>query len=239
MIQSYSLILWAKAKQEDFKVSVDKAYQLLMTLKEFGPETSPNYLPAYRKKDVKRFELNYENLEALMEKKKKKQIFPDLGYTIQLFSSLTDDNSAGIMMSIGISYPKLVNSLVVDLPYSLDVFNDNISRRLIILFSKCTILFDPYYGCIANSSNTKKFDGLWKNDMPTSVHWINFWGNDIVNRVSENMINNIQWDSSKKVDDKGYILILQKKPIDNNLEEDIRLQSNINKRLGLGEQTLF
>jgi hypothetical protein len=53
MIQRHLLILWANAVNEDFQVSLNKAHDLLLTLKEFGPELSPNYITAKKERFTK------------------------------------------------------------------------------------------------------------------------------------------------------------------------------------------
>jgi hypothetical protein len=238
MIQKYSMILWAKANQEDFKVTVDKVYKLLVTLKEYGPELSPNYLPAQRKKDTKQFDLSYTNLEQLIKKhvnKEGKILFEDLGHTFGFFSSLKYDDSVGIDFSVGITNPKFSNSFVVNFPLSWNFYDDNISERLITLFKTCTVIFNPFWGCILNSFTLKQVNHLYENNMPTTIHWVNFWGEDIVHKVTEYRINNVSFYSKDKIDGMGYILILKKKPIDYNSEVDISLQNDVNRKLGFLE----
>jgi hypothetical protein len=238
MIQAYSMILWAKANREDFKVTVDKAYNVLITLKEYGPELSPNYLPAYRKKDVKPYDLNYSNLEQLIKKNVNREgnlVFEDLGHTIGFFSSLKDDDSAGIHFSIGISNPQFTNSLVVDFPLSMDIFNDSISESLLSLFKKCVLIFDPFWGCIKSSFSLNKFGTIRKNEKPTTIHWVNYWDKDLARKVTEQRIESASLYLKEKTENGGYLLVLQKKPDDYNSEEDMKLQDKVNKELGLVE----
>lgn len=237
MIQTYSMVLWSRPKQEDFEVSVDKTYKLLSALKEYGAQLSPNYLPARRKKDVKEYFLNYESLKELLKKgvpREGDKIFQDLGCTIGFFSSLNDDDSAGISISIGISNPKFTNAFVLHLPLSLNVFDSAISEKLIDLFRKSVMIFNPFWGCILNSCNVRRFESLYKNSQPTTVHWVNFWGYEILNRIPENkIINNTPLYLVERIKGKGYILVLMRKPIDDNSEEDIKVQSEANRRIGL------
>jgi hypothetical protein len=236
MIPYYSLILWAKPKQEEFKVTVDKTYALLASLKQFGPELSPNYLPAWKKKDTKIYDLTYQSLEELIKNKAIKEgklIFKDLGYSLQFFSSLVDDESAGISLSIGVNNPKFSNTFNLDLPLTMDIFNEEISLRLIGLFKKCVKLFDPYWGCILNSFTLRRLEHLYVNNVPTTVHWVNYWGNDLVNKITEDRIMMSSLFLKEKIDDKGMLLILKKKPIDESNEEDIKIQKIVSRELGL------
>jgi hypothetical protein len=235
VLQTYSMILWAKANQEDFKVTVDKAYRLLSSLKEYGPELSPNYLPAFRKKEVNQFELGRETLENLLKKgvnKEGERTYPDLGYHVSFFSALNDD-SAGISLTIGMNNPSFTNSFVIHFPPSLNIFDRGISERLIVLFKNCVKIMNPFWGGIVSSCTLRRYAIIYKNNLPTTIHWVNFWGEEIVHRISEAKINKASLHSLEKINSKGYILILKHIPIDDNSEEDIRLQSEVNKRLGL------
>jgi hypothetical protein len=236
VLQTYSMILWAKANHEDFKVTVDKAYRLLSSLKEYGTELSPNYLPAFRKKEVKPYELDRETLGNLLKKgvnKEGERTSPYLGYHVSFFSALNDDDSAGISLTIGMNDPSFTNSLVIHFPPSLNIFDRDISERLIALFKNCVKIISPFWGGIISSYTIRRYATIYKNNLPTTIHWVNFWGEDIIHRISEDKINKASLHSLEKIDSKGYILILKHIPIDDNSEEDIRLQSEVNKRLGL------
>jgi hypothetical protein len=239
MLQTYTMILWAKAKQEDFETSLDKAYRLLIELKEFGNELGPNYLPARRKKDTKKYELNYDTLKELIKKEgvntEGGKIFDDLGYHLQFFSSLKNKDSAGINITIGMSNTKFVNSFIVHLPLTLDIIDEHTSERLITLFKKSVILFDPYWGSIVNSFTLDRLgiERYHDKEKPTSIHWVNFWDNATIEKIALERIQKAPLNFVEKIDDKGYILVLQKTPIDDNSEQDIEFQKEVNKILGL------
>jgi len=230
------MIIWAKANQEDFKVTVDKAYRLLKALKDYGSEFSPNYLPAYHKKDAKQYDLSYETLEILIQKGRNKEgnrVFPDLGYHVSFFSALNDDDSAGISLTIGMSNPKFINSFVVHFPISLNIFDDNATEKLIYLFKKSILIFDPFWGCISSSLNQQRLGPFYENDKPKRVHWVNFWDMNTIRSITEEKIKKAPLYSIEKIDAKGYILILEKKPFDDNDEADVKLQNEVDKILGL------
>ncbi len=165
MLQVHSMLLWANAKNEEFKTSVDRAYALIMALKEFGTELSPNYLTAKRKKDAKVFDYTYEMLEDLIRKgvnKEGKTVFADLGYSVSFFSSLVEKDSAGISLRVGTTNPRFNNNLVVNLPQTYSIYVDTATgERLINLFKKCVEIFDPFWGCLGNGINVRRYDGYW------------------------------------------------------------------------------
>jgi hypothetical protein len=238
MPQTHSMILWAAPTKEDFKETVNKAYQILTALKEFGPELSPNYITNLIKKDAKQFSLDYDSLAELIRKgvnKEGNRVFPDLGYRINFFSSLNDVDNTGISLTLGVTNSKLKNTFIVNFPISLNVFDDNISIGLIELFKTCNNIFNPFWGCILNSGTLIRYKTLFKNDLATTIHWVNFWGEDIIRKVSEEKISKASLYSREKIDNKGYLLILKRKPIDDNSQNDIRIQNETNKSLGLTE----
>lgn len=235
MIQVHSMILWANAKNEDFKTSVDCAYALIMALKEFGTELSPNYLTAKRKKEAKLFDYNYETLEELLRKgvnKEGKTVFADLGYSVSFFSSFVEKDSAGISLHVGTTNPRFKNNLVVNLPQTCPIYIDTIiGERIINLFKKCVEIFDPFWGCLSNATNVNRYDGYWGDTLPTSIHWINYFGENIIKQFSVKKIEKSPLYRVEKLS-KGYFLQLKTTPIDNNNEEDIKIQIKANKYFG-------
>ncbi len=106
MIQTYSMILWSNASKEIFEKSLLKANNLLAVLKEFGPELSPNYITARKKKDIMEFKGDLDTLKDLLLNginKEGKILLDDLGYGVSFFSSLLNDDSASIRLNIGVS----------------------------------------------------------------------------------------------------------------------------------------
>lgn len=236
MIQRHTIILWSKAKNEPFKATVDKAYSLMQLLRNFGPELSPNYESINRKKDAKLFEWSYEAFEKLVKNgvnKEGKNTFAELGYSVSLFSSLNGKESAGISMNIGNTNPRFPNTFIMDLPQTYKMIdNESGAQRIESLFKECIEIFEPYWGCVANSVNSNSFDGFYKDDLPTTVHWLNYFGRDIVETVGENKIIEAPLSLSVKIGD-GYLLKLDKFPINIEDNEIIRKQSEINSILGL------
>ncbi|KAF5028239.1 hypothetical protein [Sedimentibacter saalensis] len=235
MLQVHSIILWANAKNDEFKTSVDRAYALIMALKEFGTELSPNYLTAKRKKDAKPFDYTYETLEELIRKgvnKEGKTVFADLGYSVSFFSSLVEQDSAGIKFHVGTSNPKFIDTFIIHLPQTCPIYTDTtIGERLINLFKKCVDIFDPFWGCLGNGVNARRYDGYWGDTLPTSTHWINYFGESVTKQLSVTRIEKCPIYKVEKLS-KGYFLQLKTTPIDDTNEGDIKIQANANKYFG-------
>ncbi len=235
MIQEHSIILWADAVKEDFHQSLNKAYKLLLALKEFGPELSPNYITAKRKKEAKKFDLSLDILKEQLKKGVNKEgntVFPDLGYRISFFSSLKDDDSAGISISVGVSNPRFKNSFVVELPLSLPIYTSNeVRSKLVLLFKECITVFEPFWGCISNSVNIRRYDGYWGDKLPTTIHWVNYFGSQVSEELGESKIL-----SSPYINEKfhsGALVLLKDEPINDEFEEDVKIQQKANIYFGL------
>ena len=235
MIQRHSIILWSRAADEEFKVTVDRAYSIIMALKEFGTELRPDYLTAMSKKNARLFDYSYETFEELICKgvnKEGKIIFADLGYSISFFSSKVEQNSAGIRMHIGTTNPKFKNTLVIALPQTCPLYTDAIfDARLIELFKKIADIFDPFWGCIGNGINIRRYDGYWGDKLPTATHWINYFGQSLIEQLSIKKIEKSPVYRTEKLSN-GYLLQLEKAPIDDTDEEDIKIQTRANEYFG-------
>lgn len=236
MISVHSMILRAKPREELFEETVNKTYSILNVLKEFGPELSPNFLPAYSKKNVKPFDGSITTLEELIRKginKEGKTVFPDLGYRVSFFSSLNDMDSAGISIQVGTTNKLFKNTLVVDFPPSFPIYKDNLlHKRMIELFRTCVSLFEPYWGCICNSLNIRRYDKLWENDQPKTIHWVNYFGDDMPRKIEERLIKTAPVYMAERYHD-GYLIILKKTPIDDENPEDIEIQNKAKDHFGL------
>lgn len=236
MLQRHSLILWANAASEDFQVSVNKAHNLLLALKEFGPELSPNYITAKRKKDAPNFDWSLETLQGLLKKginKEGKTVFSDLGYRVSFFSSLKDDDSAGISMLVGASNSSITNNFIVNLPLSLPIYESpEVNKRLITVFKECVRIFNPFWACIGNGVNLRRYDGYWGDKLPTAIHWVNYFGSDISKTIGNAKITSSPTYSKEKLH-SGYLIVLKDGPINDEIGDDIKLQQSANKYFNL------
>lgn len=236
MLHRHSLILWASASNENFEASLKKSNELLSALKEFGYELSPNYITAKRKKDAQPFDWSTDTLAELLKKgvnKEGKKTFSDLGYRVSFFSSLKEDDSAGISLLVGVSNTNFINNFIVNLPLSLPMYDDNLlNEKLIKVFKECIKIFNPFWACIGNSVNLRRYDGYWGEKLPTAIHWVNYFDNEISQLLGDNAIMASPVSIKEKFH-HGYYLVLKNKPINDVSEEDIILQQRANKHFKL------
>lgn len=236
MLQLHTMILWSKPKEKDFENLAKTAYRIMEVLKEFGSEVEPKYLTVNRKKDAVPFEWSYENFRNTLKKGVNKEgdvEFPELGYSIDFFSSLESQHSSSIRMKIGNQNSEFVDNLVIQFPkfYSLEKINQD-KDKIKVLFNQCIHLFQPYWGCISNSMNIDRFDNYVKNDKPLTLHWLNYWGEDILRNIPAIKAMSVPVYYTEPIE-KGWFIQLKDDPLDDTLEEDVQLQAEANKYYGL------
>lgn len=236
MLQLHNMILWSKPKEKDFENLAKKAYRIMELLKEFGSDLEPKYLTINRKKDAVPFEWNYKNFKNALVKgvnKEGETEFPELGYSIDFFSSLESQHSSSVRMKIGNQRSEFVDNLVIQFPksYSLEKMNQD-KDKIKVLFNNCVHLFQPYWGCISNSVNMDRFDNYVKNDKPSTLHWLNYWGEDILRNTPVIKAVSFPVYYIEPIE-KGWFIQLKDEPLDDTLEQDIQLQAEANKYYGL------
>lgn len=229
------MLIWSPPGVETFEEVVVKGYKVINALQSFGEEVSPSYVPAARKSQTISFDYSLSTFENLVRRginKEGKTEFPDLGYTVNFFSSLDDDKSAGISMKLGNSNPKFSNTLVISLPFELEMNSNDVTTRLKTLFVSLIEILNPYWGAVVNAKNANRYDGYWKDNVPTTVHWLNFFGADIVKKIGMKRIEKVDWYRIQPLHD-GYYLQLSDKPIQDNLIESAAKQTEVNKLIKL------
>lgn len=231
MLDTYTMILWAKANNNEIGTQAKQVFDILTTLSQV-PYLRPKYLTAYKKKDTTEFELTLDNVEKLITKKRDKQ-FEELGSKISFFTSLNDNESVGISISIGVSKAKFQNTVVLDLNFDYKEQSVKKFDELSEIFKKLVSVFAPFYGCITSRSNGSMFDTYYDktNNLPTSIFDINYWGVDIINNLP---ISEIQEKVFECIEmNRGYYIRLQKEPVNISNINHMKLQKDINCLLGI------
>lgn len=226
MIDTYTMILWAKANNNKIDVQARQVFDILSILSQV-PYLRPKYLTAYKKKDTTEFELTLDNVEKLIIKKRDKQ-FVELGSKISFFTSLNDDESVGISISIGVSKAKFQNTIVLDL--NSDYKEQSVKKfdELSEVFKNLVSVFAPFYGCITSRSNSSMFEAYYDktNNSPTSIFDINYWDEDIVNNLPIGEIQKKVFECAEI--NRGYYIRLQKEPVNISNINHMKLQKDIN-----------
>lgn len=234
MVDTYTMILWAKANNDKLDIQAKQVFKILNILNQIS-YLKPRYLSAYKKKDIIDFKLTLDNVERLIIQKKDKH-FTELGSKFSFFTSLNDENSAGISISIGVSKPGFQNNIVIELNTDYKEKKVEEFDELADVFKKLVVISEPFYGCIASQSNCSMFGAYYnkKANLPTSVFDINYWGEEIINSLPIYKIDDKVYECEKI--GKGYYLRLQKEAINTLNIKHMELQKNINDLLGIRDK---
>ena len=235
MMQRHSIILWknAEKKDKDFEEIAKETYEVLKQFQEYPQELRPNYLTAKTKKDIKEFDWNYENFRSLLKKginKEGENIFEDLGYSISFFSSLNGQSSCGFEIIAGNKNEKFYNVLIVNLPLSLNLYEKETADMVKSLFEKLIQAYKPYWGCVSNKALSRKYGKFLEGSLPTTVHWINYWSEDILGTIGMEKIQNVVNKNEMSTFNTG-ILSIKETALDVENEDDIRFHAEMHNQL--------
>ncbi|MBQ2802854.1 MAG: hypothetical protein IJF07_03040 [Lachnospiraceae bacterium] len=235
MVQRHSIILWRKAEkmEKSFEQISKEAFEVLNIFQEYSQELRPNYLTAKTKKQVKEFDWNYKNFSEQLKtgiNKENDRIFKELGYSISFFSSMDEKNSSAFSMTVGNKCAPFYNVLVVDLPLSYDLYNTKKANIISELFKKLIQAYKPFWGCISNKALSRKYGKFLEGNLPTTIHWINYWSESIVNTITMEKIEKLI-DENSMISFQNGILSIKETALDLEKEDDIRLHNKLETQL--------
>lgn len=118
------------------------------------------------------------------------QLLGELGYSISMYSSQAESESLSFSATIGNQSSQFYDTIIINFP---DGFFDEFEHVTVFadVFKQCTRIFQPYWGCIADTAFFQKGQGLLPTCMPSSVHWINFWSDPIFDGIGRKRIMNV------------------------------------------------
>lgn len=237
MIQRHSIILWKKAerKDKDFEEISKEAYEILKLFQGYPQKLRPNYLTAKFPKDTKEFDRNYKKFSSVLKEginREGENVFEDLGYSISFFSSMNENDSCAFQMKVGNKNDKFYNTLIINLPLSLSLYDEKTADMIRILFEKLTQVYIPYWGCISNKALSRKYGKYLEGNLPTTVHWMNYWSEDIINTIGIRKIQKVV-DENSMVSFQKNILTIQDVALDIEKEDDVRFHDRLQKQLFL------
>ena len=238
MIQRHSIILWRREeeKSKSFDEIAEETFQVLNIFQEYPIELRPNYLSSTSKKNIELFNWNIEEFKEALKKgvnREGREIFDELGYTISFFSSLEEENSTGFQLTVGNKHPEFYNTIIISLPLTLDIFNLSVANMISTLFEDVVGKFVPFWGCISNRAITRKYGKYIEGKLPTTIHWVNYWSEDIINEIGMESINDAI--SRQSVSIENGILKIRDIPLDAEKEEDRKFHGEVDECI-LGEK---
>lgn len=236
MIQRYKIILWKKPEDSDreFDDIARETYNTLLVFQKFPKYLRPNYLTSETKNNALVSYWEYEDFKNTLKHNVNKEgniVFEELGYRISYFSDMDDEKSCGISLKVGNKDQRFVNTLIVDLPIFLDLKNNNNIEIIKLLFRMLVLEFKPNWGCVLNRALTRKYGKYVKDGLPSTIHWINYWSEEIINRFGADRLENFINDSiTVSQIDKGVFSISEKALL-SDVEDDVVLQDKLHNKL--------
>lgn len=193
MLQNHSIILWRKSDDPNktFKQIAEEAFKTLSVFQNFPRQFRPNYLAISTAEKFQEVKWNYENFEKILRdgiNKENNKTFENLGYSILMFSSLIDAESFSIQLRVGNKESVFYNTLVVEIPNTLNTLDLNNAELITDLFNQLAQSFIPFWGCVSNKAMMRKYKRYLINDKPATVHWLNYWGKDIQKAIGHEHI---------------------------------------------------
>lgn len=228
MREKNELIFWSKSREESFDEAAERTYALLQMLREHGEEVYPRYQGKRRKNKVP-FEWNLENFKKAFRKSGDKD-FQDIGYTMWFLSTPEEKTQACILFSNGTRSPRLQNTLNIRLSPDFSFYEEENIHNVEQIFRKCIDRFDPYWGAVINTNNTRRPE-YKESSLDERVHWLNYWGPEQVEEVGEEKLQQAPLLAVEK-HYEGYLLKLQPSLIRSDGEEDFQRQLNVHRYLG-------
>ncbi|MBQ9935242.1 MAG: hypothetical protein IJO70_05270 [Lachnospiraceae bacterium] len=212
MVQRHSIVLWRKAekKAKEFEELAKETYEIMTIFQSYPIEIRPNYLAEKLKNDTNKFEWNYENFKDVLKKgvnKENEREFKDLGYSLSFFSSMSEHNSCSFEITVGNKNERFYNTIIINLPVSLNYFEIRTTDMIRELFGKLVQVYRPYWGCVSNKILSRKYGKFLDGDLPTTVHWMNYWSENIISKIGEDKIQKIVDENSMLTFEEGRLFI--------------------------------
>ena len=105
------------------------------------------------------------------------------------FSNFEETNTCGISIHVGNKSPLFVNSLIIRLPRNLNLCDCESVKMIKDLFKILIEAFKPFWGCVSNYELTRKYGRYMNNGIPTTIHWMNYWSEEIIDKFGREKVN--------------------------------------------------
>ena len=232
-MERYTILLWKKPLSSDTQFSeiVQNTVDTLSIFYDLPEQYRPNFYTSDRKSSAKPFVLSCDEIASYLRKNVLKVNYkecPELGVSLGLFSSMKDDSAFGYLMRVGVkdtSYG-LLNTLVVNIALDYKMYDEESARLIVTLFEKSVAVFKPFWGAIVNNCAYNDNEPYMVNGLPTNVHWMNYWSDDIIDRIGFRKIKKAKKKFEQFDFDNG-IIKMQKLPLQAKKEDDMRYQREV------------
>lgn len=182
----YCMLLWRKPSN-DMDSLITDAYQTFSVFVQLGGEFAPRYLTGSKKTCTPEFSWSKKNFKKQLldcPVNRGNEALGNLGYSVSFFSSHNEKGSLSFRATLGNQRLGAFDVIVVNFPSTLteDHF---FKEQLADIFKKCVVLFNPYWGCVTEAMATGKFSPLVVNGIPSAIHRMNFWSQELINLMGD------------------------------------------------------
>lgn len=143
---------------------------------------------------------------------------------------MDEEDSCAFLMRAGNKNEKFFNTLIVNLPLSLNLYDKETAKEISSLFEKLVQAYMPYWGCISNNVLSRKYEQFLAGNLPTTIHWINYWSEVIICAIEMKKLQKII-DKYPTISFKKGILSIDGTTLDVDKEDDIRFHDDLQKEL--------
>lgn len=226
MWQKHSIILWKEAEDigKTFDAIASETYDFFSVMQGFPAQFRPVFQTTKSKRIAREATWDYNQFKEELRKRVNREgrnTFEELGYTISFFSSMSEDESCSITMTVGNKNPRFFNTLIIGFPFSFKPYDMEGAKTVKEMFSALVKCFKPFWGCVSNAQISRQHGGFITDGIPTTVHWINYWSSEVENSIGSKELQ----DALRGLPDasmKDGILILQDLPF--NIEDKKSLE---------------
>ena len=150
----HCMLLWKKPSAKPLQTQIDCAFDVFSVIRDLREEYSPHFYKANKKKTSQPIAWS---ADAFMEALKKNpvnkgnQLLGELGYSISMYSSQAESESLSFCATIGNQSSQFYDTIIINFP---DGFFDEFEHVTVFadVFKQCTRIFQPYWGCIADTA---------------------------------------------------------------------------------------
>ena len=233
--QHHKILLWKKPLSSDTQFSeiVQNTVDTLSLFYDLPEQYRPNFYTSNRKSSAKPFVLSCDEIASYLQRNVLKVNYkecPELGVSLGLFSSMNDNSAFGYHMRIGVKDTKYINSLIVNIALDYKMYDEESAGLIETLFEKSVAVFKPFWGAIVNNCAYNDNEPYMVNGLPTNVHWMNYWSDEIINSIGLRKIK-IAIKKFEQFDFDNGIIKLKSLPINANNVHELEYQAEIEKLL--------
>lgn len=133
-------------------------------------------------------------------------------------------------MRVGNKVDKFYNTFIVNLPLSLNLYDEKTADMIGNMFEELVHVYHPFWGCISNKTLSRKYGKYFEGNLPTTVHWMNYWSEDIIHAIGKKRIQKIV-NRNTLISFQEGIIKIKNVALDVDKEDDIRFHEKLQKQL--------